>query len=432
MTRIAIYLLLLFSLVIGQVVRIPLQPDSSLALRIADVLVAGVSFGWLGIAGWRYFGQRVTPLSKFVTVDKFFLGFQAILLFTFLLNVNRFSATDLTIGFGYLLRLQLYLTLYWVARSWRQSIAPIKLVRYLIWAVVVVAILGIIQLLIFGDFRFMADFGWDPHLGRLVSTFYDPNYVAIFLGIGLLLTTSQLLFTKSHRYWYSAISLLFLITLYFTYSRSGILSTAIVMVILGLRKNWLTGLVIFAIFGAMMFLPGRLGNRFTDIVTGTHLTTGSSGLSLSSSETDTGSQRILSWKRGWAVIRFSPLYGVGYNNFGPASVRQGVRDASQVRTGAAQSTDSSLLTIWATTGVGGLLVFLWFAVDILKRGLSVTREQLAEGRDVWRLGVGLAILGLGIDSTFINSLFYPQFLIFWIFFAGILVSYTSPTTEEKG
>ncbi|HSX41751.1 MAG TPA: O-antigen ligase family protein [Candidatus Saccharimonadales bacterium] len=427
------YIGLLLAIVIGQIFRLPIRPGSDLALRAADIVMAGVTIGWLVMSAYRWLITRKLPTAQLQLADKLFLAFQIILPITFLLNFGRFTHHDLLTGFGYLLRLEGYLMLYWVARSWGRRLDPTTWKRYFVWSAVIVAVLGFVQLGLFGDFRFMTTFGWDPHVGRLLSTFYDPNFVAIYLGLGLIGATAEILFGgQNQRKWYYPLGLILLVALYLTFSRSGVISVGIAMVLLGLRKNWKIGLLIAAIFAVVMFLPGRAGSRFISIFTSTKVETitdknGKKIVSLVSGDQDTGAQRILSWKRAIAVIKSSPFYGVGYNNFGPASVQTGGRKAGDAASGAAQASDSSLLDIWATTGLIGLGVFLVFAWQLLRRSLLVSRKALADPNLAWRAGFGFGLLALGIDATFVNSLLYPQLLIYWLLFAGILVSFTAPT-----
>lgn len=433
MVALLTYLLLLGAVVVGQIFRIPLRAGSDLSLRVADIVVAAVALGWLAKSVYRSIVNRGRSVATFQLADKLFLAFQILLPLTFLLNVARFTHHDLLTGFGYLLRLEGYLTLYWVARSWHQSVNPTTYSRYFVWSAVIVAVIGFVQLGLFGDFRFMTAFGWDPHVGRLLSSFYDPNFVAIYLGLGLIAATAQILFGQpTHRKWYYLLGAVMLMALYFTFSRSGIISVGVAMILLGFRKNWKVAVVIAGLFAVMMFLPGRAGSRFISIFTSTKVETttnqnGKKTVNLVSDNQDTGAARILSWKRAFAVIKSSPVYGVGYNNFGPASVQTGGRKADDAATGAAQASDSSLLDIWATTGLIGLVVFLAFAWQLLRSSWLISRAVLADPNLAWRAGFGFGLLALGIDATFINSLLYPQLLIYWLIFAGILVSFTAST-----
>ena len=71
--------------------------------------------------------------------------------------------------------------------------------------------------------------GWDPHIGRLLSTWFDPNFIGGFLGFILSITIALGLY-----YWkekrtklalvLGIIGFIGLIALYLTYSRSGYLT----------------------------------------------------------------------------------------------------------------------------------------------------------------------------------------------------------------
>ncbi len=416
------YSLLLAGIVIGQVVRIPLRPGGDLALRLADVITFGVIAVWAMKLIYDLIKAKQW-LIRLNRTDWLFLAFQIVLVLTFLPSLGQFNHNELLIGFGYLVRLEAYLMLYWVARSWGQAVSPQLYQRYFLWATVIVAIVGFVQLATFGDFRFMADFGWDPHVGRLLSTFYDPNFVAIFLGLGLIINTTFLCYGQiRYRRWHYLIGLILLVAMYLTFSRSGILSTALVMILLGFRRHWKAGLLITAIFALIMLLPGRLGSRFSSLVTSTKIESGQGGLIVTSGDNDTGSQRLLSWKRAFEVIKSEPLTGVGYNNFGPATAKLGLRKEAEESIGSAQASDSSLLDIWATSGIIGLGLFIWFAFRLLKKSLLVPSRLLLDPNYTWRYAFGLTVLAIGVDSTFINSLLYPQLLIYWIVFAALLVS----------
>lgn len=419
----ASYFLLLAGIMIGQVYRFSPLSGADLSLRLADLTVAVVVLGWLLVVLGRYLRQKTGPIKQLTKADRYLLAFQAILLLTSLLNLHHFDHRSTLIGLSYQVRLQGYLMLYWVGRSWGEAnVDATRWQGYFLWATVIVAVIGFVQLATFSDFRFMADFGWDPHVGRLLSTFYDPNFVAVFIGLGFLLAVNHFLFYREERGWYLGLAAILLVALYFTYSRSGIFSTAIAAVILGARRNWRSAVVLLLLFVVMIFLPGRLSGRFTTLFTTTKIKTSATGQAELVSTDDTGNQRVLSWKRALTVIRSAPLIGVGYNNFAPATVGLGIRDEKAITVGAAQSSDASLLNIWATTGLFGLLAFLAFAWQVIRSGWLRGGEFVSDPTQRWKVGFAITAIALAVNSIFINSLLYPQLLIYWTVFAGLLIS----------
>lgn len=421
------YLLLLGGIVVGQLVRLPFSSGAGIGLRLADLIVGLLTLLWLIQAFRHWLRAPRSPLPSLTTTDRWLLAFQVILALAFLLNLGRFASAELIVGGAYLIRLEAYLTLYWVARSWTTALPEAIVSRYWIWATVAVAVLGFIQLFTFPDLQFLLEFGWDPHVGRLVSTFFDPNFVAIFLGIGLIMALAEILFgNKENRRWYLVIALILLAALYFTYSRSGILSTAVAATLIGLRQSWRAGLVVAVVFGLIIMSPGRLGGRFGNAFEGTSFSSldeqGNKVTGIFSTD-DTGNQRILSWQRAWAVIKSSPVYGVGYNNFAAATGQVGVlRQEKDLGASSAQSSDSSLLSVWATTGVVGLIALLGLGLSLLRRSFLISRQALSEPSNAWLFGYGGGLVALFLDSFLINSLLYPQLLIYWLVLGGYIVS----------
>ena len=83
-------------------------------------------------------------------------------------------------------------------------------------------------------------------------------------------------------------------------------------------------------------------------------------------------------------------------------------DSEDIHSGA--GSDSSLLFVFATTGIFGFLVYLLGV-------LFVSFGDFAQKNKNWLLSLAL-VMGFILESQFINSLFYPQimFLMFSIFF----------------
>jgi len=413
--------LLYVSILAGQLVRIPISSTAGSAVALADLMVGLIILTWAVGKIWlaiKNQSWRILPWSQWLLTDKVMLLFQSLLVLTFAFSFWQFPVAELKIGATYLVRLLAYSSLYWVVRSWKIDLTFLqRAYRWLIWTGVIIAITGIVQLVIFPDFAFLVGLGWDPHIGRLTSTFLDPNYVGIFLGVALAMASAQLAFGE-RKYWpiYTVICLLLFVTLYFAYSRSAWVSTALAVAFVGHRHNWKTAILILLLFVGVLFLPGRFSNRFSDAVTQTKITT-TNGVSLDSGD-DTSRQRILSWQKGWAVVKSAPVFGVGYNNYGIASVREGVRREKDLTGHSGQGSDSSLLNTWATTGIFGLAALLVLLWAIIRPALRLKRSELL-GDKLLYFGFAAAFIGILIDSFLINSLYYSPLLIIWVVFAGL-------------
>jgi len=102
-----------------------------------------------------------------------------------------------------------------------------KFFQIIIWSTL---IFGLIQYFFWPDFTAFSAFNWDPHLYRLVGTFFDPT----FIGLILLLFIIKIYFN------YSFNKLLLFIPylgLALTYSRSSLLALFIVFTFISIIKK---------------------------------------------------------------------------------------------------------------------------------------------------------------------------------------------------
>jgi O-antigen ligase len=122
---------------------------------------------------------------------------------------------------------------------------------------------------------------------------------------------------------------------------------------------------------------------------------------------DSAKLRLVSWSRAVEISSQSPIFGVGFNLYRQAQERFGFFDYRDFSGGhAGGGSDSSLLLVLATTGVVGLILFLLTFVNIFIRSLTKIKTHTG-------LILALSLFGLLVDSQFINSLFFPQIML-WI------------------
>lgn len=334
-----------------------------------DVLV-GLTVGYALI-------RRIRPVINF-----WLIGFGALMTLSVLWGGSIFGIAGQWEALFYALRLALYL--------WFILLAP-KLFSAVGWRIAqwigtAVALVGFIQLKVFPAIpvSFIARYGFDPHNGRLFATFFDPNLVASLLLITIAVTFGNHL---RQRQLSSLLALLIqLAAMAATVSRSGLLGLAVAVgvILLAVRPRWLLLAVVIGMVG--VFLSTTLWNRIVG------------GVALDA----TSQARFASWDTAFLVINRNPVAGVGYNFYQSATTALG---RFTPRVGhialAANASDSSLLTVWATTGIFGLLLFIGW---LLSQTLPTTdRLSSAVTRGV--------VAGILINSLFINSLLYP-FVLF--------------------
>lgn len=353
-------------------------------------------FGHLGRLLWPgSLMGRINPLDLLVGVvvvygiyiktqpkrNYWLIGFGALTMLSVFWGGAVFGFTNIEALF-FAVRLALYI--------WFIALAPQFFAadgwRITQWIGVAVSLLGFVQLKLFSaiPISFIAQYGFDPHSGRLFALFFDPNLVA-----SMLLITCVVTFGLYERNRQTSSLLAFLIqlaALVATVSRSGLLAfvVAAFFILVTLRPRWLLGMVAIAMAGA--FVSTGLWNRIVG------------GLSIDA----TSQARFASWQTAEMVIDQNPITGVGYNYYQDATTALGrfTPRVGQIAL-AANASDSSLLTIWATTGIFGLLLMVgWLG------SLAVSTKDLV-GSAVLR-GV---VAGIVINSLFINSLLYP-FVLF--------------------
>lgn len=380
------------TLLLGQLVRVSAFGVEG-AILPSDAAVAGVIVGWIlrGLIARRLEFVR-SPISWPIA------AMIVVFLLTFLAGTAQlpFVSGHQRLGaFLYFLRwLEFPLLLFAVADLVRTERSVRIVTGLLLASAAGLAVLGFVQLKLFPDFRFMVPQGWDPHIGRLLSTWFDPNFLAGFLTIALCLAAGLAVEPSSRR----RIVLLVLVSILFaavvlTFSRSGYAAfLAGVGTLTLFRARRLAVLLVAVVVAAAFFVP-RVNERVV----------GAFNLDA------TARLRLVSWQNALTVVGDYPVTGIGYNAYRYVQVNYGFLDDPTEH--SAGGSDSSLLTILVTTGPVGLAAMLWLlwsmwslAWDSARRGATA----LARG-----LGIGLlgAVSSLIVHSLFINSLLYPHTLI---------------------
>lgn len=363
------WLLFLYLLVFpfGQLGRIELAP--TVAVHIADILAFFLASFWL----LRWLGRKKKTLTQ--PLARPLLSFSAIAFFSLLASLYRFNLQEVFVGSLYLLRWITYVLFYFAIRDAvkEKQISPAKITNSLLVVGGFIAIFGLIQYLLFPDTRALFELGWDEHYFRLIGTFLDPGFTGI-----LLVFFTILVFARRWDLFILGFSALAL-----TYSRASYLAflaglTAWYIV----RRNLRIYLAVLSLFIlTVIFLPRP----------------GGEGVRLE--RTSTISTRVENYQEAIGVGRENPLIGVGFNLF------RYTKELTPSHSGA--GADSSLLLVFATTGVAGLIAFLWLLWRLVSLSwLSRTSQQ--------GLVLFSSVFALIVHSFFNNSLFYP-WVLGWLF-----------------
>jgi len=345
-TKIALYVTIIFFF-FGQLFRLQFL---NFSFPIFDIALLFLAFSNL-------LNQKIT-LKKLRSPIIYFVLFS---LFTLIINWFRFPFSPSS--FFYWLRLSSLLSLFLFPLKIDSKID--KFFRLTLWACL---IFGFVQYIFWPNFTYFSTFNWDPHLYRLLGTFFDPT----FTGLIFLLFLFKIYFSSKNY--------LYLIPIYLglalTYSRSSLLAFIIVFTFISvIKKNYKIFLTALLIFIATIIILPRMPGEGTKL-----------------ERTSSIKAKIANYKSGLKLFTTSPIIGVGYNNL--PTIRP------DKNSHANSGFDGSLLTIVVTTGLIGLLFFL----KIFTTNLNSTSLY-------WQS----LLLTVFIHSLFANSLLYPWILFFLAF-----------------
>ncbi len=409
------FILLFLSIVGGQLARLSLSTDvrGGSAIIGTDIVIFLIAISWI----WQRISVSRNQKSHY-PLSQPILIFLSVMLLSFLVGlstlvqVNSFDLKSIVLSFSYLLRFAAYAVLYFMARDFIVQSEKNKnfLIDAIFFTSILVSIGGFIQLIVMPDFTLYAvQYGWDPHIDRLLGTFFDPNFIGTYLafvmalGFGLFPSSS-----KKQKVLITIAVVLCAVALLLTFSRTGYLTFLFAFLMIGVLRSpkiLIVGMTVIIL--ALVNSPRAL-QRITD------------GLSVD----ETGLKRIYSWDKGMRLVANFPLLGVGYNNLAPVQDFYALVDEFDVNNRG--GLENSFLTILVTTGILGGLTYIWLWGSSIKRSLQLWfRKKLSFKVRNEGLALATALLALVVSSMFMNSLLYPFLLVhIWI------VSALIPSTKS--
>jgi len=168
-------------------------------------------------------------------------------------------------------------------------------------------------------------------------------------------------------------------TFSFTYSRSSYVAMlGSLLVLAWISKKWASLLVGILIIGGLMIGLPNVGGEGTNLL-----------------RTQSIVQRLSSQSRAIEVWKSKPVLGVGFNAY-PKYLQGNVRYDYLPRHPSAP--DNSYLFVLATTGVIGVVAFLYLGFRI---GLVIKREKMLVA----------SLVAVGIHALFNNSVFFPWVMV---------------------
>jgi len=414
--------LVLLSTILGEPFgRLSIGPG--LGLFIPDVLTAILVLVWIF--------KKLTVSRKFEPskIAPFYIAFIAVA-FASLINSLRYIDPSAVLESSfYLIRFIEYTALYLVtldtchserAKSESRNLNNDKLIFYIsILATILIAITGFIQLKLFPSFDEleMADYGWDPHIDRLLGTWFDPNFIGGLFAFILCLILGVFFFEKKFKIKgiYIVIGLFLLISLFLTYSRGSYVAFAGGAFLIGALKS--RKFLIGAIIATIMLVS--VSDRAQERIINMYHSATSILFDTAANPDPTARLRVESWQNAMILVKKYPIIGTGYNTYKYVSKKEGL--LKDVEAHHASGSDSSLLTIFATTGILGFLPFVIIFIIILKESLDNFRnKKLKNFNRGYSLGVFGGTITMLLHSIFVNSLLYVPLMIFYWIAIGIM------------
>lgn len=373
------------------------QFSSGLSINLNDFLV-GVTI----LIFFFYHLIKKEPIKK-GQLMKFIILFPAFGILSLVLNLKLLTGFQFFISSLYALRWTAYAFLFFIIGDFDKKFKK-TIIKLLIIVSFIIVLGGFIQYFLYPNLRNLYYLGWDEHLYRMFSSFLDPDFAGAFFSLFFILILGIILNYKNLPRKYFRVLVVFgaitLLAVLFTYSRSAYLTLLIgvcaLLILSGKRKLLIFFAGCFVLLTIVFFLT-PLKSEGTNLL-----------------RTTSEEQRLTSMHKALVIFEKSPVDGFGFDSYRYQQERLSfVKTSPAFVDHAASGTDNSFLFILGTTGIIGLLlyVFTWIKILHQKPFDSVFGKILIA-----------SLAGIIIDSFFINSLFYI-FIMQWIWIlAGLTVN----------
>ena len=250
------------------------------------------------------------------------------------------------------------------------------------------------------------DFAGDP---RVSGTIGSPNTAAAYLAMSMVFAFSVLLsgVRPVDKFLSGAGLSLALLPLLFTSSRGGWMSflAGFITVLLVSRSRAPRKLVAIAAVALVLVAISPSGQVQKRLVGDDH---------------GSAASRIPLNKLALAMIEDHPLLGVGSNNFSVAM--QPYLAHALTGDDFVYTVHNTYLRVWAETGIGGLIAYVWFLLSILQRAFRVwqLRDYVLA---FMSLGCAAAIIGLMVQMNFEPFRGDAAGHMIWLFAGMVTVMY---------
>ncbi|WP_338595362.1 O-antigen ligase family protein [Clostridium baratii] len=323
--------------------------------------------------------------------------------------IYNYAMNEIAYGGLYCIRFLLYIlyTIYVSEFMIINNFTIYKLFKFLINCYLIVAILGIIQIIVWpiavNFYSILSKMGVyllnpDPHINRIISTYLDPNYLGAILIIPI--TLNLILLIKEKKKIRNLITLAILCSVLIgTVSRSALIGLVLSLIItfilimikldstkrILINKKMLILMYVLSIIIPIIVIINLDSSRLLQRI-------------VMFKDDPSALARFTNWRYSLSIVDNNQLLGIGYNMLG-------------FYTGNTESmtsfgVDASLLLVLITTGIIGLITYVSYYINIIKKCIYFIKKE----RYIFSALLGIIISSL-VMSFFNNLLFYPLWML---------------------
>lgn len=366
-----IFILVIFLFPLGEIIRINL--GNNIVLKPIDIGVGCLVLFWVI---YKVIKKKIMK-EKLTAPILFFIIMAIISLF---INYQHLSIDQFLSSLLYLIRWIVYTGIFFVVSDFDKEFKK-KIVSLLIIVGSLIVVVGYVQYFFYSSLKNLFYLGWDEHMHRMFSVFLDPNFGGAFFVLYFLFITK--LFLEKKNILMGALLITTLGAIFLTFSRSALISlivSSILLFVLINKKMWIVFVLLTIIIVAL------ISSRYFNIE------------NINLFRVVSTEARIETSRNALVIIQDNPIFGIGFNSYRYVQIDYGFRNENAKLSHADAGVDNSILFIMATTGILGFIsyIFMWFKILKTASILCI-----------------VSIVGIFIDSLFINSLFYT-FIMFWL------------------
>ena len=280
----------------------------------------------------------------------------------------------------------------------------IFLINLIFLSAFIIFILWFLQMKFFWNFykMWMQDLWWDPHIWRMLSTWFDPNflswYFAFVSSLAIWIIRESYYKYKKIRYFLIWLVFCLIVWIILSYSRSWLLAFLVSAWILWLFLSRKLLIVFAIIFVLWIWASDRAQERFLDWVES------AKNIFLWTWTLDpTAKLRVKSWETWIELFNEKPFIWRWFNTL---KLVQKEKWAFMTKSHWASWIDASFITVLATTWILWFLFFIFFIFQILFFNL----KNFLKNKDGFAIWLFAWLIWILIHAVFVNMLFFYLFL----------------------